>query len=140
MACAPSSGRTCCRPACATAPASYFSRSQLKTRARSRRGWWRPGSPRRCSMLLALDTSTGLASVALYDGAVRAEATWRAGREHSTQVLPGAVRLLEQQRLEPSDLRGVAVAIGPGSYTGVRVGIALAKGLAVALHVPLVGV
>jgi tRNA threonylcarbamoyladenosine biosynthesis protein TsaB len=91
-------------------------------------------------MLLALDTSTALASVALYDGALRAEATWRAGREHSTQVLPEAVRLLEQQGLGPADLRAVAVAVGPGSYTGVRVGIALAKGLAVARRLPLVGV
>jgi tRNA threonylcarbamoyladenosine biosynthesis protein TsaB len=91
-------------------------------------------------MLLALDTSTALASIALYDGALRAEATWRAGRKHSTQVLPTAVRLLEQQGLGAADLRGVAVAIGPGSYTGVRVGIALAKGLAVALQLPLVGV
>src|SRR5438309_311964 len=132
MACAPSNGRTCCRRACGPVPASSCSRSRLTTRARSRRGWWRPGSPRRCLMLLALDTSTALASVALYDGTVRAEATWRAGREHSTQVLPTAVRLLEQQGLGPPDLSGVAVAIGPGSYTGVRVGIALAKGLAVA--------
>ncbi len=91
-------------------------------------------------MLLALDTSTALASVALYDGALRAEATWRAGREHSTQVLPEAVRLLAQQGLGPEALRAVAVAVGPGSYTGLRVGLSLAKGLAVALQLPLVGV
>lgn len=91
-------------------------------------------------MLLALDTSTALAGVALYDGTVRAEAIWRAGRQHSTQVLPEAVRLLEQQGLGPTDLRAVGVAVGPGSYTGVRVGLALAKGLAVALRLPLVGV
>jgi tRNA threonylcarbamoyladenosine biosynthesis protein TsaB len=91
-------------------------------------------------MLLALDTSTALAGVALYDGTLRAEATWRVGREHSTQVLPEAERLLGQQGLAPADLRAVAVAVGPGSYTGVRVGIALAKGLAVALRLPLLGV
>jgi tRNA threonylcarbamoyladenosine biosynthesis protein TsaB len=91
-------------------------------------------------MLLALDTSTALAGVALYDGALRAEATWRAGREHSAQVLPEAVRLLERQGLGAGDLSAVAVAIGPGSYTGVRVGLALGKALAVALRVPLVGI
>lgn len=91
-------------------------------------------------MLLALDTSTSLAGVALYDGALRAEATWQAGRHHSEQVLPTAVRLLADQGLGPEALTAVAAAIGPGSYTGVRVGLALAKGLAVALRVPLVGV
>jgi tRNA threonylcarbamoyladenosine biosynthesis protein TsaB len=91
-------------------------------------------------MLLALDTSTALAGVALYDGAVRAELTWHAGRGHTTQVLPEAVRLLEAQGLGPRDLRAVAVATGPGSYTGLRVGLGVAKGLAVALRLPLVGV
>jgi tRNA threonylcarbamoyladenosine biosynthesis protein TsaB len=91
-------------------------------------------------MLLALDTSTALASVALYDGTLRAEATWHAGRNHSQQVLPTAVRLLEEQGLGPADLRAVGVAVGPGSYTGVRVGLALAKGLAVSLRLPLLGV
>ena len=91
-------------------------------------------------MLLALDTSTALASVALYDGTLRAEATWHAGRNHSQQVLPMAVRLLEEQGLGPDALTAVGVAIGPGSYTGVRVGLALAKGLAAARRLPLVGV
>ena len=91
-------------------------------------------------MLLALDTSTAVASVALYDGALRAETTWQAGRNHSAQVLPAAVRLLEDQGLGPRDLRAIAVATGPGSYTGLRVGLALAKGLAVALRLPLLGV
>ncbi|HLH26385.1 MAG TPA: tRNA (adenosine(37)-N6)-threonylcarbamoyltransferase complex dimerization subunit type 1 TsaB [Chloroflexota bacterium] len=91
-------------------------------------------------MLLALDTSTALASVALYDGTLRAEATWYAGRNHSQQVMPMAVRLLQDQGLGPGDLTAVGVAIGPGSYTGVRVGLALAKGLAAARRLPLVGV
>ncbi|HZR97390.1 MAG TPA: tRNA (adenosine(37)-N6)-threonylcarbamoyltransferase complex dimerization subunit type 1 TsaB [Chloroflexota bacterium] len=90
-------------------------------------------------MLLALDTSTALASVALYDGTLRAEATWHAGRNHSQQVLPMAVRLLEEQGLGPDALTAVGVAVGPGSYTGVRVGLALAKGFAAARRLPLVG-
>ena len=85
-------------------------------------------------MLLALDTSTALAGVALYDGALRAEATWHAGRNHTVQVMPEAVRLLEGQGLGPGDLSAVGVATGPGSYTGVRVGLALANGLAVYLR------
>src|SRR5262249_60175027 len=90
-------------------------------------------------MLLALDTSTALAGVALYDGAVRAELTWHAGRGHTTQVLPEAVRLLEAQGLGPRDLRAVAVATGPGSYTGLGVGLGGAKGLGGARRLPVVG-
>jgi tRNA threonylcarbamoyladenosine biosynthesis protein TsaB len=91
-------------------------------------------------MLLALDTSTALAGVALYDGLLRAEVTWVAGRNHSAEVLPEVARLLAGQGVATGELQGVAVAIGPGSYTGVRVGVALAKGLAVALRLPLVGI
>lgn len=91
-------------------------------------------------MLLAIDTSTATAGLALYDGALRAELTWRAGREHSSQVMPEAERLLGRLGLRAGDLSAVAVARGPGSFTGVRVGLALAKGLGFALGIPVVGV
>lgn len=91
-------------------------------------------------MLLAFDTSTAVASVAVYDGALRGETTWRAERRHTEQVLPTAVQLLELLGLGPQDLRAVAVATGPGSYTGLRVGLALAKGLAAARRLSIIGV
>lgn len=93
------------------------------------------------SLLLALDTSTTIASVALFDGQmVLSETTWRAGREHSTRVMEEVDRSLARIGCRPADLTAIAVAEGPGSFTGVRVGVALAKGLAYALGLPAYGV
>ncbi len=92
------------------------------------------------SVILALDTSTAIASVALYDGSVTAETTWHAGRNHSVELMPQVLRLLELQRLTSTDLSAVAIACGPGSYTGLRVGLSAAKGLCLALGIPLVGI
>lgn len=91
-------------------------------------------------MLLALDTSTSYASVALYDGQVLAESTWRAGREHSSRVMDEVDRVLARVGRRPADLGAVAAAVGPGSFTGVRVAVALAKGLGFALGAPTFGV
>ncbi len=93
-------------------------------------------------MIVAFDTSTEWCSVALYDPdrGVRAEQTWLAGRAQTRELLPAVDRLLGQQRIARTDLRGVGVALGPGSFTGLRVGLATAKGLAFALDIPLWGV
>ncbi len=91
-------------------------------------------------MILALDSSTAIASVALYDGSVSGEVTWRSGRGHSVELLAQASALMRLRRVEPDQLAAVAVAIGPGSYTGLRVGLAAGKGLCLALGIPMVGV
>lgn len=92
-------------------------------------------------MLLAIDTSTDMASIALLqDGAVLAELTWRCGQNHSTQLLPNLAHLLNQANLSLQSVSGIVVAQGPGSYSGLRVGISTAKGLAFSLGIPLVGV
>lgn len=91
-------------------------------------------------MLLAIDTSTGTAGLALFDGEVRAELSWVAGRQHSSQLLPALERLLALAGVETGQLSAVAAARGPGSYTGVRVGLAVAQGLALALGVPAFGI
>jgi tRNA threonylcarbamoyladenosine biosynthesis protein TsaB len=91
-------------------------------------------------LLLAIDTSTSFASVALYDGQVLAESTWRAGREHSSRVMEEVDRALARLGRQPGDLSAVAMARGPGSFTGVRVGVALGKGLGLALGVPVFGI
>lgn len=92
-------------------------------------------------MLLAIDTSTDDSGVALYDGRrVLAECAWFSGRRHAEQVLPLIDALLQNLDLTPDDLTAVAVATGPGSWSGLRVGISLAKAFVVARNLPLIGI
>ncbi len=92
-------------------------------------------------MLLALDTATLVASLALHDGQrLRYEATWEADRRHTVQLTARLASALEELGLRAGDLTAVAVSLGPGSFTGLRVGLAVAKGLALARSLPLVGV
>ncbi len=89
-------------------------------------------------LLLALDTATSVASVALYDGVnVRAEMTWESPRRHTVELAPRVTAML---KADASALTGLAVTLGPGSFTGLRIGLALAKGLALAQGIPLVGI
>lgn len=92
-------------------------------------------------MLLALDTSTRFASIALYDEqGVHGEHTWRVEQNHTEDLMPRVVGLMEAARIAPVGLTGVAVALGPGSFNGLRVALSVAKGLALGLDIPLVGV
>lgn len=92
-------------------------------------------------MLLALDTATQLMSLALYDGRnLVAEQTWHTDFNHSVQLAPTLQRLLERANVAVGDLTAMAVCIGPGSYSGLRVGVSFAKGMAAVHHLPLVGV
>ncbi len=92
-------------------------------------------------MLLAIDTATQYAGIALYTGEeVLLEMTWRAGRHHTRQVPPAIDEAFRRTGTAPTDLTGVAVALGPGSFTGLRIGLSLAKGFAVACDIPIVGV
>src|SRR3954470_16581470 len=93
------------------------------------------------TLLLALDTSTRFATVAVHDGEqVLSETTWLAGREHSTRLITEAEVALERIGRTAQDLTGLVVAHGPGSFTGVRVALSVAKGMAAGLDVPLWGV
>jgi tRNA threonylcarbamoyladenosine biosynthesis protein TsaB len=92
-------------------------------------------------LLLALDTSTSIASVAVFDGQqVLSETTWLAGREHSTRVLIEAEVALQRVERVPGELTGLVVARGPGSFTGVRVALSVAKGIAAGFGIPAWGV
>jgi tRNA threonylcarbamoyladenosine biosynthesis protein TsaB len=91
-------------------------------------------------MLLAIDTASRQASAALYDErGVRAETSWCSADNHTVELMPRLTEMLAQQGVEPSGLRGVAVAIGPGSFTGLRIGLSVAKGLAVGRGIPILG-
>lgn len=92
-------------------------------------------------MELSIDTASEMASVALSDeGALRAEITWHCRRNHSVELLPTIEQLLTQGHIEKTDLNAVFVSTGPGGYTGLRVGMSVAKGLAYASKLPMVGV
>ena len=92
-------------------------------------------------MELTIDTASEMASLALsQEGALVAEITWRCPRNHSAELLPTLQHVMQRAGVGKSDLRAVFVCIGPGSYTGLRVGVSTAKGLAFALGLPLVGV
>lgn len=92
-------------------------------------------------MLLALDTSTRYASIALYDeNGVQGEYTWRVGQNHTEDLVPHVSELMQAAHVAPADLTGIVVALGPGSFNGLRVALSAGKGLAIALHIPLVGV
>jgi tRNA threonylcarbamoyladenosine biosynthesis protein TsaB len=92
-------------------------------------------------IMVAIDTSTRFAGLALYDGeTVLSESYWRSHRNQSVELMPQLVRMLERQRMAEEGICVVAVAIGPGSFTGLRIGLSVAKGLALARDVPILGV
>jgi tRNA threonylcarbamoyladenosine biosynthesis protein TsaB len=92
-------------------------------------------------MLLAIDTASRAASIALYSAeGVLAEFSWRSRENHTVELTPQIVRLLELAHAAKGDLRAIGVALGPGSFTGLRVGMSVAKGLAFGAKIPLLGV
>ncbi|HEX5241496.1 MAG TPA: tRNA (adenosine(37)-N6)-threonylcarbamoyltransferase complex dimerization subunit type 1 TsaB [Candidatus Limnocylindrales bacterium] len=92
--------------------------------------------------LLAIDTATSVVNVAAgdADGSLRAARTFAAEHRHGSHLLPAIDALLETEGLSLAGLRGVVVGLGPGAFTGLRVGLATAKTLAHALGIPIVGV
>ena len=92
-------------------------------------------------MLLAVDTSTAQVGLAVYDGAqVISEYAWRSNQHHTVELAPAVAELLARAGLTMEDIHALGVALGPGSFTSLRVGLSLVKGLALARHLPLVGI
>ena len=94
-------------------------------------------------MLLAVDTATQTASLALYEetkGRVLGEESWVSINNHTVELMPRLARLFDQQQIAPKTLTGLVASLGPGSFTGLRIGLSVLKGLAVARKVPLVGI
>lgn len=91
--------------------------------------------------ILAIDTASSVSSVAVAsEGKLQAEVTVEAGRTHSETLLSHIEGALSFAGVERSALTGVAVSIGPGSFTGLRIGLATVKAIAYGLGIPLVGV
>jgi len=92
-------------------------------------------------LILAFESSAKAASVALMrDGVLLAESFQNNGKTHSATLMPMAERMLRDCGVKPAELTAVAVAKGPGSFTGVRIGVAAAKGLAWGAEKPVCGV
>ncbi|GGJ79660.1 tRNA threonylcarbamoyladenosine biosynthesis protein TsaB [Anoxybacillus voinovskiensis] len=91
--------------------------------------------------VLAIDTSNVVMGIALVDdGTVKGEVITNIKKDHSTRAMPAIQALMADCRIAPKDLNLIVVAKGPGSYTGVRIGVTIAKTLAWTLNVPIVGV
>jgi len=91
--------------------------------------------------LLAIDTSTEYLSLAVTRGdKVAAKMHRKAPMMHSTLLVPMIAGLLKKAKLKPKDLDGFCVSVGPGSFTGLRIGVTTIKGLAYSLNKPVVAV
>ena len=92
-------------------------------------------------MLLAIDTSTEWIGIALFNGSnVLAEQMWRSKNYHTVELIPAIKEMLTKTQTKASSLTGVGVALGPGSFTGLRIGLSAAKGIALGQNLPVVGI
>ena len=94
-------------------------------------------------ILLALDASANLCSAALYDCGQRkilSSKSENIGRGHAERLMSLLAEVLENANLEYKDVGRIATTVGPGSFTGIRVGLATARGLALGLNIPVIGI
>jgi len=92
-------------------------------------------------LTLAIDTSTSILSVALVQGEEVLASIDEPTKNNQSEILMSRIEsMMTECHLKPVDLEKIAVAVGPGSYTGIRVGVAATKSLAYALDIPIVGV
>ena len=92
-------------------------------------------------MLLVVDTSTKQMGLALYDGVqVIGELLWHSRHFHTVELAPAVADLMARSGLRMDAIQVLGVALGPGSFTSLRVGLSFVKGLALARHLPIIGV
>jgi tRNA threonylcarbamoyladenosine biosynthesis protein TsaB len=92
-------------------------------------------------MLLAVDTSTRWIGIALYaENQVLGEMLWQTNTHHSVELAPAIAGLLKRCEVTTEQIKVLAVALGPGSFTSLRIGLALVKGMALGLHIPAIGI
>ena len=90
---------------------------------------------------LAIDTSTETAGIALSNqGKMIAELNWHTGQSHTTELTANLTFIFKQAMIDLKDISCVIVAKGPGNFNGLRVGMSFAKGFALSLHIPIVGI
>ena len=93
------------------------------------------------ALILSIETGTDVCSVALAnDGELMALRESDEGRDHAKKVALFVDELLRETGVQPADLDAIAVGKGPGSYTGLRIGVSFAKGMCYALNIPLIAV
>lgn len=92
-------------------------------------------------MILAIDTSTARLGIAVYNGSeVLAESSWTSPNRHTVSLAPAVEEMLTNLEIEKKKLKAVAAALGPGSFTSLRVGLSFAKGISLGLGIPVIGV
>jgi len=92
-------------------------------------------------MLLAVDSSTQWMGLALYDGSITlSQMTWRSHHTHTIDLTSAIEQILARNNVKAADLSAIGVALGPGSYTSLRVGLAVVKGIALGRKIPVLGV
>jgi tRNA threonylcarbamoyladenosine biosynthesis protein TsaB len=92
-------------------------------------------------MLLAVDTSTQTIGLALYDGSqVLGEMYWQTKTHHTVELAPAVDDLMVRCSVKPADIKALGCALGPGSFTSMRIGLAFVKGLALSLKIPILGI
>ena len=92
-------------------------------------------------MLLAVDTSTQTVGIALFDGSqILCEESWISRRYHTVELANAVQSNLSRAGLTVANLEVLGVAIGPGSFTGLRIGLALIKGIAYTNKIPVIGI
>src|SRR5215217_8191778 len=90
--------------------------------------------------ILSIDTSSSQAGIALYDGRTLSTRSFPAERSHTTTLLFEIHHLLDRASISARELAAVAIATGPGAFTGLRVGFGIGKGFHLATEVPLIGI
>lgn len=92
-------------------------------------------------MLLVVDTSTQSVGLGLFDGTeIIGEMVWQTHSHHSVELAPAVNSLLKRCKVPSSSLTALGIALGPGSFTSLRIGLAFVKGFALTLHLPVIGI
>jgi len=92
-------------------------------------------------MLLAVDTSTRAMGIAIFDGHnVLSQESWQTSQHHTVELARAVKNNINRVGLTVDDLTGLGIALGPGSFTGLRIGMAFMKGIAFHQQLPLVGI